>query len=483
LDVVEVDLAPAPVDWMPLAGEAHAPTEVDQSAPMVAQRELPAGAELTEPEPAAVPAEPTAVPAEPEPVPDEPAAASDEPAPVPAEPEPVPAADETGAAEAEPQPTPVPDDLATAGAEGPAQPGEPAPAGAGSPPAPAPTAEAEPRPATSAQQARRDIHRGLAALSAVPPMDNELAGGALPTFLDLNQSMPGAPLVSAVIRLDRLRDTIWAEHSEAILAPLPDYRTLVPAGSKSFFDHFDAMVISSPRPYDVTATMVATRVHGAPREVLSRIAHAEEIRWSTQAPGQVGIRPDAALIHPSDRRVIVQPDERWLALTPPSYLTEPAWLHTLDALERAATRDETTVAAITIELAGLRPRRGVRLPIATPQRLVVTLHQAKRGFYVRGQAVFASSDEAAAAAGVARAGVVGAAVHLGYRPQLEQIGLLNAARGLRLLTRGETVHFATSLSILDARALMTSAAQLTGALYETGRFGAPLPLTPPLGPR
>jgi len=273
-----------------------------------------------------------------------------------------------------------------------------------------------------------------------------------------------------LLRLDRLRDTMWSERIEAIVAPLPDYAAIVGAESGSFFDSFDALIMSSPEPRDVTATLVAAHVRGEAAAARGFLAHAAEIAWTTVETGTVGARPAEGLAHPKDTRVFFMPSDAWLVLSRPEHLAAPAvWFTGLESLEQSSGLEDGPVAVVSAR--GFRQR--FRIPgvglLPTPERVSATLTNAGHGFYVRGSVMFASEDEAArfvARVTAAQADVLDSFAGKGL---LEAFGALNAAKGLRLRQLGNAVTFATSFSITDARTLLDMAAQWTARYYAARR--------------
>jgi hypothetical protein len=282
---------------------------------------------------------------------------------------------------------------------------------------------------------------------------------------------------------------MWAGRTEAILAPLPDYRTLVGDDTGTMFDYFDILLMSSPRPNDVTATLVVARARAAetetdsdtdtdtkskPKPAATKVAafvdRDRAITWAPSPLGSRGTRPVAALPHPKDDRVFLVPSPDRIILTPPEYLEhEPAWLDTLAAVEaESADSPDVTGPVALVTVTGF-PQK-LRLPlvgkIPAPLRATASLTNAGRGFYVRGILTFATPDHAEAfAAAIARAkqsALSGFAARL-----LEGFGAFNAADQLVLEQRDNTVMFATSLSIIDARALLDHAAEWTQKFYES----------------
>jgi hypothetical protein len=268
-----------------------------------------------------------------------------------------------------------------------------------------------------------------------------------------------------LLRLDRLRDTMWAEPIEAILAPLPDHRTIVGDARGGIFERFDTLLMSSPRPSDVTATLVAGRIRGDADAARAFVDRPGAATWKPTRHGLRGARPRDALPHPADTREFLLFDGPRIALAPAAYYDDPSWIPALAAIE-AATGDETGPSAL-VTAAGFP----AEIPLPTvgvlpgPQRVTVALVNPGRGFYVVGSLAFADEDQAAQFVAVVAAAKDSALMSFAGKRLLEGIGAFNAASGLAMEQRGATVAFATSVSILDARSLFAAAAGWTTAFY------------------
>ncbi|MSP59059.1 MAG: hypothetical protein EXR72_01745 [Myxococcales bacterium] len=68
-----------------------------------------------------------------------------------------------------------------------------------------------------------------------------------------------------LLRTDRLRKSPYKDSVQALLEALPDYRTLLAGTGLSPLDDFDALLIATANPFDVTATFLAARHRADPR--------------------------------------------------------------------------------------------------------------------------------------------------------------------------------------------------------------------------
>ncbi len=330
---------------------------------------------------------------------------------------------------------------------------------------------------------------GVALLSGFDAGRAEVAGetGRKPypgSDADLVAYFPKGELVTAMIRFDRLRGTEWAEQAEAILAPMPDYRTLVGSRKVSLADIFETFVISSPRPRDATATTLVGRVRLGQAEMRAFIDHPEaRVQWSSVRGGILGRRAHSKLVQPGDRRVFLMPFPEWVVLSQPARFgvllapsngppgraklaRVPPWLDGLRGIEAESGVDRGPALLVTI--AGLLP------PVydvpymgeaAMPTRLTVALEVTEGGFYVRGTMVFAKSElaaEFARAAERTRGDFVETRVG---KAVLSRFNAYHALRGLSLKRNGAKIGYATSVSVADARAMMEQVASWSRTMF------------------
>ncbi|HWN71749.1 MAG TPA: hypothetical protein VNM90_29125, partial [Haliangium sp.] len=148
-------------------------------------------------------------------------------------------------------------------------------------------------------------------------------GMGIPSTSDVNllAYLPPGDVVSVLVRFDRVRGSPWAAQAEAILEPMPDYRTLIGKRDVAVSDLFDFIVISTPQPRDVTATTLVGRARLPGPEVRAFINHPEApVEWYTARGGVAGRRLSSPLMAPGDTRLFLLPRPSWVVLAQPRYL-------------------------------------------------------------------------------------------------------------------------------------------------------------------
>ena len=75
---------------------------------------------------------------------------------------------------------------------------------------------------------------------------------------DLSKFAPGDAKILLLLRTDRMRRSPHRMAVETLLRHLPDYDTLVSGSTLSPFDDFNALLIATSNPMDVTATARST---------------------------------------------------------------------------------------------------------------------------------------------------------------------------------------------------------------------------------
>lgn len=95
----------------------------------------------------------------------------------------------------------------------------------------------------------------------------------VPATADLHALGPGeSSRIVILLRTDRLRASPYRAAVETLLSLLPDYQTFLAGTSLSLVERFDALLLTTDNPYDVTATFLAARHGDDPqlREALSQ---------------------------------------------------------------------------------------------------------------------------------------------------------------------------------------------------------------------
>ncbi len=296
---------------------------------------------------------------------------------------------------------------------------------------------------------------------------------------DFRPYVPAGDKIAVLLRLDRLRGTPWAPRIEAILAPMPDHRSILGEGTATMADLFDVLLISSSAPRDVAATNLAARgTMSAPalRDLIDR--PAQPVAWSPARGGALGRRAPSELKLARDERVFLMPYPGWVVLAAPVHLgvlIEPsavalAEAHAVDAdlpPWLARVRDVAAVAGeaggpIAVVALSKVPKR-MTLPVVGelpgPRRVAFAVERAGAGFVVRGTMWFtnpAAALEFERRFAAAREQMLGSTM---ARAILRNLHAYNAVSGTVLRVDADTAVFATSVSGVDARAGMELAAE------------------------
>jgi hypothetical protein len=346
-----------------------------------------------------------------------------------------------------------------------------------------PAPRGEPGPATPGARAR--------------PID--LPPGA---SADLRVYAPEGDKLAVLLRYDRLKGTPWAALADAIIAPMPDYRSIVGNRKVALADLFQSLLISTRNPTNVRATHLIARTHMSPAEVRRFLDHPlQPVTWSAVRGGALGERQDSPLKVERDRRVYLIPQPGLVVLTRPKFLGAlveqppagsapadldaraapadvPPWLARARSAENEAGVDSDVVAVVTV--GGIR-RDEIEVPefgaLPTPVRFSLALEMAKVGFYVRGTLAFATAQLAQQFETRMNQGRERVLGNRFTQLMLRNFHAFNALQGLTLRRRGQLVTYATSISNADAKAGMRLAADWARRFFEGGQ-----PLEPPGAP-
>jgi hypothetical protein len=324
--------------------------------------------------------------------------------------------------------------------------------------------------------------------SGAPGATNEPAVDGAPTTAgtaaNLLSYFPKGHIVTALIRFDRLRGTEWAPQAERLMKPMPDYQVLFGTTDANLASKVEMLVISTPRPRDATATTLVARTKQSRKELQGWLANTT---WSTAKGGVVGTR--TANRFPNDKRIFLSPFKQWFLLVQPADvpgMTAPAggdietaeakgklppWLaaiRTIEAESGTDTRGPALVLTVslggqTIELGDNNAGLGID-KVTTPDRISLAMELVKQGWLVRGNMRFTSDAAAkafvtAAEAAKERIGDSRALQLALGKPVARVIANLSFAR------TGPRVSYTTSISIADARAILSVAAQQLDAYF------------------
>ena len=222
-----------------------------------------------------------------------------------------------------------------------------------------------------------------------PPRHEPKAGGAKarpkppptpppPETEDLSPFAPDDANLVVLLRMDKLRKSPHRAGAEALIAALPDWSTLVSGSCVSPIDDFDALLIATANPHDVTATFLAARHADSPkvRALVDRTLPAGDPRvFKVVKPGLTMLTQPSELV-PKD---MGDPRTRWLAQ--------------LEQFDQVAQAENGPAVLVTLSDAPALVRFGAGLP--TPQAIALAA-TGDASPAVRVRIVFANADEAQA---------------------------------------------------------------------------------------
>jgi hypothetical protein len=322
--------------------------------------------------------------------------------------------------------------------------------------------------------------------SGLPGATDEPAVDGAPTTAgtaaNLLSYFPDGHTVTAMIRFDRLRNTEWLAQTERLLRPMPDYRILFGPRDAKVGDKLDTLVISTPRPKDATATTLVAHTKLSRADLRGFLGATTAVDWSAARGGLLGRR--TGKLFPGDKRVFLSPFKGWFLLAQPGDLGAltaaapgtpdldaaeargklPPWLAGIRTIEAESGDPRGPALVVTLGLGGKRVVLGdddFGLGIEsfpTPDRVSLAMELVKQGWLVRGNMRFANEADAAefvTAAETAQQRITNSrALQLAVgKPAARVVANLSFAR------TGPRVSYATSISIADARAILTAAAQ------------------------
>jgi hypothetical protein len=228
-----------------------------------------------------------------------------------------------------------------------------------------------------------------------------------PETTDLSPFAPDDAHLVVLLRMDKLRRSPHRAGAEALLSALPDWSTLVAGSGVSPIDDFEALLIATADPHEVTATFLAARHTDAPkvRALVGRKLPDGDARvFQIVKPGLT---------------ILTQPNELATDMGNPRTL----WLEQLAQFDRVAQADNGPAVLVTLSDAPALIHFGAGLP--TPQTIALAA-TADAAPAVRARVVFASASEAEA---FARARPQ---IHSRYREATALFGLARALDGFAL---------------------------------------------------
>ncbi len=329
------------------------------------------------------------------------------------------------------------------------------------------------------------------------PTGNVLARPSSGTRADLIKYFPPGQVVSVLIRLDRLRDTDWAERIERVIRPLPDGAALSGGSDLKFTDRFESLSFSSSQPRDMLATTVVAHTRMAPSALRDFLDSPDApAAWSVVTGGVLGRRGRSRVIAAGDPRVFLLWQRGWVTLARPDDLAGlttaapgeldraaaapaalPPWLAQVGSIESES--GHPTGPAIMVTAAKMFPKQ-IPLPLGVgslpgPDSGTVTLELDPHGFIVKGNLRYADEPTAATAAdAIARVRTELLDDRM-ISLALRQFRAYNAIDGLSVKRTGRRVAFATSISTADGQALMELATNLVVNAFPSTAPPAPAP--------
>lgn len=239
-----------------------------------------------------------------------------------------------------------------------------------------------------------------------------------PETTDLAPFAPEDAHVVVLLRMDKLRASPHRAGVEALLGALPDWTTLVAGSGVSPIDDFDALLIASANPRDVTATFLAAR-------------HADTPKVRALAGRTL---PDG------DPRVFRVLKPGLTILAPPAELdgdmgaaARATWLGQLDSFDQVARAPSGPAVLVTLSDVPSLLNFGGGIP--TPQSIALaTTAEASPSLRVR--IAFKSEDEARAFA------AQWPQIMARYRGLTGLLGLSTALDGIALSSHGDEIDLA-----------------------------------------
>ena len=154
---------------------------------------------------------------------------------------------------------------------------------------------------------------------------------------DLRKYGPEGSRLTAILRLDRLRDGPEARQTIAavdrLLVNLPDRRRLLDGTDLDLYRDFDAILIATPNPLDDAVTFLAARHKLTDEKLMQALSKGAQsvgrpMTWRTEGGRPVGIRrarrergPDSDAVPALERddRILVLPQPGLAVMAPPAY--------------------------------------------------------------------------------------------------------------------------------------------------------------------
>jgi len=324
-----------------------------------------------------------------------------------------------------------------------------------------------------------------AILDDTPPASAATAANLLGHF-------PSKHLVSVLLRFDRLRGTEWSPVLQKILSAMPDYKALIADPEHTVVaDRFDLVAMSSARPKDSGATILAVKSSMTAAEVRDFLDEpGAPVTWSRVTGGVLGTRGVGDRVQAKDQRVFLVAHPGWTVLAKPKDLKGaldpidgdldaatvdvallPPWLQHLPEFEAESGVPDGPAVLMTFAPKSKRwelPPIGLAIEeLPAPKRLTLTAQLDTQGFVIRGNLEMRSVEDAEELVKGLEATRTEALDSTLMASLLKKMKALNLVSGLTLVRTDARVSYSTSISIADARKLFPAGADFVVEYFES----------------
>ena len=222
---------------------------------------------------------------------------------------------------------------------------------------------------------------GAAPIKPHPKAPSATVSRPPPATTDLRPYAPESANLVVLLRADKLRQSPHREAIDAILQALPDYGSLLSGTGLKPIDDFEALLIATADPQDVTATFLAARYRDSAkiRAIFSRPLENDPRVFRVLRPGL------AVLTRPDDAARL--DDEKSLDANDP----RSKWLQDLERFDRVAREENGPAVMVTLADAPALIRLGDGLPTPLAIALATTADASPA---LRAQLVVASDADA-----------------------------------------------------------------------------------------
>jgi hypothetical protein len=270
-----------------------------------------------------------------------------------------------------------------------------------------------------------------------------------PETADLSPFAPDDAHLVVLLRMDKLRKSPHRAGAEALLSALPDWSTLVDGSGLSPIDDFEALLIATANPHDVTATFLAARHE-----------RFDKVRALFARPLPPGDERVFKVVRPG-LTILTQPGELAADMGDP----RTTWLKQLETFDQVAQAANGPALLVTLSDAPALIRFGDGLP--TPQAIAVAA-TGDASPAVRVRLVFATAAEAKQLADA------WPAIMQRYRAATALLGLSRALDGLALSINDAQLELTGRIPEAQMRLGLNWVRALIPQHSTAGTGGAPL---------